>query len=179
LIKKIIFLVFLVAVSADSFANECPYGHYSINKIESIITKNAKELKVDEDFIWAIISVESYFNPCALSVAGAMGLMQLMPGTADMYNVADAYNPEENIRAGTELIAKLFKKYKIYQLVLSAYNAGPTAVKKYRMIPPYAETKRYIRKVVKSYKKRKMKVQPEYVNNKYALEQSLNKVVLF
>jgi soluble lytic murein transglycosylase-like protein len=104
---------------------------------------------VDANLVRAVIQAESAYDPRAVSVKGAMGLMQLMPATAAEYGVADAFNPVENIRAGVAYLKSLLTKYREnVELALAAYNAGPTAVKKYGgTVPPYRETKKYVQKV--------------------------------
>lgn len=107
---------------------------------------------VDAALIEAVIEVESSFDPDAVSRAGAMGLMQLMPATAEQYRVTNRANPEENINAGVLHLAGLMQQFDgELPLALAAYNAGATAVKKYRGIPPYPETERYVDKVLKAH----------------------------
>jgi soluble lytic murein transglycosylase-like protein len=104
---------------------------------------------VDANLVRAVIQAESAFNPRAVSVKGAMGLMQLMPATAAEYGVLDAFNPVENIRAGVAYLKSLLTRYREnVELALAAYNAGPTAVKKYGgTVPPYRETKKYVQRI--------------------------------
>ena len=104
---------------------------------------------VDANLVRAVIQAESAYNPRAVSVKGAMGLMQLMPATAAEYGVLDAFNPVENIRAGVAYLKSLLTRYRQnVELALAAYNAGPGAVKKYGgSVPPYRETKNYVQKI--------------------------------
>ena len=112
------------------------------------IAANAAIWGVDPALVRAIVHAESAFNPKARSRKGAQGLMQLMPGTAGMYGVADAYDAAENIRAGVQHLAGLLKKYQgDVRLVAAAYNAGEGAVKKYGGVPPYDETRVYVERV--------------------------------
>lgn len=106
---------------------------------------------VDPRLIIAVIIAESNFNVNAKSPKGAMGLGQLMPGTARGLGVADAYDPQQNIAGCVKLISGHLKKYGDLSLALSAYNAGPGAIKKYGGVPPYRETQNYIAKVTAIY----------------------------
>lgn len=103
---------------------------------------------VSPAFLRAIIHAESAFNPNALSSAGAQGLMQLMPGTAGDVGVSDAFNAAQNIKGGARYLAQLLKDFHgDRQLAAAAYNAGPQAVRKYHGVPPYAETRVYVKRV--------------------------------
>ncbi|MHB1000986.1 MAG: lytic transglycosylase domain-containing protein [Armatimonadota bacterium] len=107
---------------------------------------------IDPRLVVALILAESGFRPNATSRAGAMGLGQLMPGTARGMGVNNAYDTTQNIEASVKLIRGHLGKYGDLALALSAYNAGPGAVKKYNGIPPYRETQNYVRKVSEIYK---------------------------
>ena len=108
----------------------------------------AKQFDLDPALVRAVIHAESGFNPQARSQKGAMGLMQLMPGTARMLGVADAGNPAHNIRGGVQYLAGLLARFKNdVTLATAAYNAGPEAVQKYAGVPPYAETQVYVQRV--------------------------------
>ncbi|HET7664273.1 MAG TPA: lytic transglycosylase domain-containing protein [Rhodanobacteraceae bacterium] len=99
-------------------------------------------------FLRAIIHAESAFNPNAVSNKGAQGLMQLMPGTASDLGVADAFDAAQNIRGGAQYLAQLLKDFHgDRKLAAAAYNAGPQAVRKYKGVPPYAETRVYVKRV--------------------------------
>jgi soluble lytic murein transglycosylase-like protein len=103
---------------------------------------------VDEAVVRAIIHAESAFNPRALSRVGAQGLMQLMPATARRFGVGDAFDAAENIRGGVQYLAWLLKRFDgNVKLAAAGYNAGEGAVDKYKGIPPYAETRRYVERV--------------------------------
>ena len=106
-------------------------------EISYLIDYYARRQNLNPRLVQAVIQVESGFNHRARSRKGAMGLMQLMPETADLLGVIDPYDPGENIRFGEDL-----------SILLSAYNAGPTAVSQYGGIPPYRETRDYVRKVL-------------------------------
>jgi soluble lytic murein transglycosylase-like protein len=116
---------------------------------DSIIEDHAQRHSLRPELVRAVIQVESGFNPRARSPKGAMGLMQLMPGTARDLGVLNAYDPEDNIRGGTRYLRLLLDKYDgDERLALAAYNAGPGAVDKYgRQVPPYRETVQYVQKV--------------------------------
>jgi soluble lytic murein transglycosylase-like protein len=117
---------------------------------DSIIHQTAKRHRVDVALVKAIIHAESAFNPYATSHKGARGLMQLMPTTAAQYGIRDLYDPEKNIRAGVRHLKYLLKKYSHNnRLAIAAYNAGETAVKRYRGVPPYNETQTYVKKVLR------------------------------
>jgi hypothetical protein len=118
---------------------------------DSIISEHATSHGVRPDLVHAVIHAESAFNPMARSIKGAMGLMQLMPATAIAYGVSNAYDPVQNIRAGVAYLRSLLERYsQNEELALAAYNAGPTAVKKYGdAVPPYRETRNYVAKIRK------------------------------
>ena len=99
-----------------------------------------------------MIAVESAFNRYARSHKGALGLMQLMPATGRMYGVVNPYDPWQNIRAGTEHLRSLINQFGDIRLALAAYNAGATPVKRYNGIPPYRETRSYVKKVMAIYR---------------------------
>jgi soluble lytic murein transglycosylase len=119
---------------------------------DSLIRTASGRHSVDADLVRAVIKAESDFNAGARSRKGAMGLMQLMPDTARLHNVIDAYNPEENIEAGTRHLRMLLDRYQgDLELSLAAYNAGSGAVEKHRGIPPFVETREYVRRVLRFY----------------------------
>jgi hypothetical protein len=122
--------------------------------IDGAIRSAARKFDVDEALIRAVIHVESRFNPKAVSPKGATGLMQLMPGTARRFGVANARDPLQNIHGGTNYLRVLLDLFHgDLRLALAAYNAGEGAVLKYnRRIPPYEETQEYVQLVLGRYR---------------------------
>ncbi len=115
-----------------------------------IIQEASKKYGIDENVITAVIQQESSFNPNATSSCGAMGLMQLMPGTAKSLGVQDPFNAEENIMAGCMYLRQKIDEFGNLPMALAAYNAGSGAVRKYGGIPPYKETQAYVQKITHS-----------------------------
>ena len=108
--------------------------------------------EVDPKLVKAIIAIESCFDRKAVSSVGAQGLMQLMPATAKELGVDNSFDANSNIRGGIKYFSLMLTRFdNNTELALAAYNAGPNAVKKYGGIPPYAETKGYVKKVLKRY----------------------------
>ena len=118
--------------------------------IAELVEKTSKAHNVDPLLVDSLIQVESGYNPNAVSPKGAQGLMQLMPPTARMLGVNDSFDPAENIEAGVKYLKYLQELYKDDRLALAAYNAGPGAVDRFKQVPPYPETQKYVEKVGKS-----------------------------
>jgi len=115
---------------------------------DQLITTVATQQGVDVRLVKAMIKVESGYNPRARSPKGAMGLMQLMPETARQYHVTDPYDPRANIEAGIQHLKTLLARYP-RSLALAAYNAGEAAVQRFRGIPPFAETRDYVDRILR------------------------------
>lgn len=118
---------------------------------DPLIKLEADRHQVERGLVKAVIHTESGFNPKALSKPGAQGLMQLMPATAKLYNVTDPFDPAQNVRAGTKHLKYLLDQYDRIELALAAYNAGEGNVEKYGGVPPFAETRDYIKRVMSRY----------------------------
>src|SRR5687768_1525999 len=129
-------------------APKAPRVNSRAAQFESLIEQHANANNVSPVLVRAVIEAESAFNPRAVSHLGAMGLMQLMPGTARDLGVTDPFDPNDNIRGGTKYPRKLLDRFDgNVNLALAAYNAGPGAVERYDGIPPYRETRNYVAKI--------------------------------
>jgi hypothetical protein len=118
-----------------------------------LIAASAREHGVAPELVASVIAIESNFNPNAVSWRSARGLMQLMPETAARLGVAHVFDPKENIEAGTRYLKELLVRYNgDLALTLAAYNAGPDRVEQYRSIPPYPETRNYVRRVTEKFR---------------------------
>jgi Transglycosylase SLT domain/Domain of unknown function (DUF4124) len=119
---------------------------------EEVIRAASDRHNIDADLVRAVIKAESDFNSHARSSKGAMGLMQLMPDTARLYNVLNAYDPVDNIEGGVRHLRMLLERFRgDLRLSLAAYNAGSGAVERFGGIPPYAETREYVQRVLRFY----------------------------
>jgi soluble lytic murein transglycosylase-like protein len=113
--------------------------------LRHLVDRIAEQHEVDRDLVHSVIRIESNYNPLAVSNKGALGLMQLYPSTARRFGVANSFNPEQNVDGGVRYLKYLLDLYKgDNRLVLAAYNAGEGTVERYRGIPPYPETQRYV-----------------------------------
>jgi soluble lytic murein transglycosylase-like protein len=144
--------VFVSATMSTASQESSPASKY-----DHIITSIAQEHRVDASLIHSIIRAESGYDPWAISAKGAMGLMQLMPETAIQYKVQNVFDPKQNIEGGVKYLIDLIKLYDgDTKYVLAAYNAGQEAIKKYGGVPPYPETRNYIKKIMTAYPKSKI-----------------------
>ena len=139
---------------------------YNVDQsISALVEKLAPQYEIDPSLVLAVIAVESGFNTQAVSPKNAQGLMQLIPATAERFQVRDVFDPEENIRGGMAYLRWLLAFFKgDVALVAAAYNAGEGAVEKYRGIPPYPETVKYVDKIMSRYNKTSHPYQPGVVN---------------
>lgn len=135
-------------VPAQAAANQSPF--------HELVLAAASRFGVDAELISSVMEVESHFNPKAVSIKNARGLMQLLPETAARMGVKDIFDPKENIEGGTRYLKELLQLYNNdLTLALAAYNAGPEKVQKYGNVPPYRETESYVKQVKKKYQKNK------------------------
>ncbi|MGC9198469.1 MAG: lytic transglycosylase domain-containing protein [Acidobacteriaceae bacterium] len=128
--------------------------------IPLLLSVAARQHRIDAQLLASIVDTESAGRPDAVSPAGAQGLMQLMPGTAQQLGVRDAFRPDQNITGGATYLDQLLNRYDPHNdqyglaEALAAYNAGPAAVDRYHGIPPYPETIRYVNRVLKEFNRR-------------------------
>ena len=120
-------------------------------KHEDLIVRYARERHLPTSLLKAIIKTESNFNKHAVSPKGAKGLMQLMPGTWKRFGVENPFDPEQNVRAGSAYLLEMMKRFHNLPLALAAYNSGPEAVEKFNGVPPYTETRRFIKVVYRNF----------------------------
>jgi soluble lytic murein transglycosylase-like protein len=120
-------------------------------RFDASIDEHARRQGVSPDLVRAVIQVESAFNPTAVSPKGAMGLMQLMPATAVELGVSNPFEPDQNIRGGVTYLKRLLDRYdhKV-ELALAAYNAGMGNVEKYGDVPPFKETRSYVKRITEA-----------------------------
>jgi hypothetical protein len=120
--------------------------------LHQLVQETAQKHNVDPNLISAVISTESNWNTSAISRKGAQGLMQLVPETAQHFGVFNAFDPAQNVDAGTRYLSSLLERYNgDLPKALAAYNAGPRAVDRWRGVPDFRETREYVRKVTSSY----------------------------
>ena len=125
----------------------------SEQELEPVIRRHSSRHQLHPALVRAVIKAESDFDPRAVSRAGAIGLMQLMPQTALRMDVRDMYDPDDNVGGGTKYLRLLLDRFHgNLPLALAAYNAGENAVERYQALPPFDETRQYVRKVLRYYR---------------------------
>jgi soluble lytic murein transglycosylase-like protein len=132
-----------------------PYATRSLDSLQigSLVNEAALRTGTPAGLVRAVLMAESSGDPSAISLAGAQGLMQLMPGTAAGCGVSDAFDPDQNVACGASYLKRMLDRYHgNVTLAVAAYNAGPGAVDKYHGVPPYPETQAYVARVVSAYR---------------------------
>ncbi len=127
-------------------------NYYSLSYLKRLAEEAAHRYSLDPELVKRVIQKESRWNPYAVSKSGAMGLMQLMPKTARILGVRNPFDPEENINAGVRYLKNLIDYFGDVKKALAAYNAGPTSVRRFGGIPPFEETRGYVREIMYNYK---------------------------
>ena len=159
-----------VDVVADAISNtemlpDLPRGVQAATQPNAVPTPDLRTMlaaagsahNIDEELLLSVVHAESGGRATAISRVGALGLMQLMPGTAAALGVADALRPDQNVAGGTAYLDQLLRRYHDnLALALAAYNAGPAAVDRYHGIPPFRETRSYVARVMNEFKRRKL-----------------------
>jgi len=135
----------LGAAYAPATATSAPGGAHG--SFDAIIQQAGEATGVSADLIHAVVRAESDYDPTCRSHAGAMGLMQLMPGTAQGLGVTDPWDPTQNVQGGARYLREQLDRFGDVTLALAAYNAGPGAVQRHGGVPPYDETQTYVRRV--------------------------------
>ena len=136
--------------ASDTMCNQLDWESIPLNRraFDEEIQTAARVYTVEDSLIHAIIHAESAYQPAALSPRGAQGLMQLMPATQKELQIVDVFDPLTNIEGGTLYLSRLLNQFdQSVELAAAAYNAGPGAVREYGGIPPYKETREYVRRV--------------------------------
>ena len=147
--------VFLSLLYGCSGAGYLPYSPHALDPqaIGSLVTSASSMNDVPPGLIRAVLMAESAGDPSAVSVAGAQGLMQLMPGTSAYCGIANPFDATENVQCGSSYLKQLLSRYHgNVTLAVAAYNAGPGAVDKYGGVPPYPETRAYVARVLSAYR---------------------------
>lgn len=121
---------------------------YNTEQLKEIARQKARDFGVNEDIFLKLVQKESGWNPQAKSSAGAMGLVQLMPGTAQGLGVSNPYDPVQSLTGGARYLSQQLKRFGSYDKALAAYNAGPGNVERYGGIPPFKETQNYVKNIL-------------------------------
>lgn len=138
-----------------SDAGYLPYAPHALNpaQLHALVSDASSRNGVSPGLVNAVVMAESAGNPSAISTAGAQGLMQLMPGTSASCGISNPFDPVQNIDCGTRYLHGLLERYNNnVELAVAAYNAGPGAVDEYHGVPPYAETRAYVSRVLTAYR---------------------------
>ena len=153
----------VLTIEPEEIFTPVPQVEVSKEPFGDLIRAAAKRYSVDADLITSVIAAESNFDPKAISLRNARGLMQLIPTTAAHLGVKNIFDPQENIDAGTHYLSELLLLYKNdIALALAAYNAGPERVQRFgQRVPPFAETISYVRRVKQTYNQRKAGIPTE------------------
>ena len=154
--KRLLGAVFILSLLYGcSGGGYLPYAPNALDpqQIHTLAADASQSSGVPEGLVRAVVMAESSGDPSAISVAGAQGLMQLMPGTAAQCGVVNAFDPGENVHCGAAYLKQLLDRYHgDATLAVAAYNAGPGAVDKYHGVPPYPETQAYVARVISAYR---------------------------
>jgi soluble lytic murein transglycosylase-like protein len=146
----------VVAIEPEEVFHSAPPAETAKAPYRDLIQAAATRYGVDADLITSVIAAESNFDPKAISRRNARGLMQLLPETAARLGVKNIFDPSDNIDGGTRYLRDLLQRYRNdLALTLAAYNAGPDRVRQYGRVPPFPETRSYVRRVKTAYAKRK------------------------
>ncbi len=148
--RTLVALLLLGALYGCGAGGFVPSGPHAMDAaaLHALVTANARANALAPGLVTAMIAAESHGDPSAISRAGAMGLMQLMPDTAAAYGIADAFDPEQNVAGGCRYMHALLERYhNDVALALAAYNAGPGAVDAVHGVPNFSETRAYVARI--------------------------------
>jgi soluble lytic murein transglycosylase-like protein len=154
--RKLVGILALIgSLSGCGGSGFLPYAPHALTpaQIDTLVATASQNQKIPPGLIRAVLMSESAGNPSAVSNAGAEGLMQVMPGTAAGCGISNPFDPQQNVACGSRYLRGLLARYHgDVTLAVAAYNAGPGAVDKYGGIPPYAETRAYVSRVITAYR---------------------------